>query len=386
MEISFKPDTGLYDGRYANIGWLQETPRQVTSMAWDNAAIMSLDTMSALGLDENNIVELNLNGRIVKAGALMVPGHPDNAITVHLGNGHRSGGRVAAGVGFNAYLLRTSDAPYYAANLSAKKVDGTYDLCVTKVHNIEHRDGFAQHDLEKPESDKDGVYSLAGHEAMERAIIRYATLDEVKANPKFAHEGGASGTLINKDGYWLYLPGEDEKPDDSRSRFCLDAMGTTSTAGSLRSGGATIQNAWGMAIDLNSCVGCNACIVSCYAENNIPVVGREQVKIGRNMQWIRIDTYFEGDLHAPKAQFQPMTASTGRTQAASRSARWAPRCIHRKASTRWCTTVAWARGTARTTARTRCAGSTSCSTAMRTTVRRSRSSCAIQMSRCVRAA
>ena len=300
LEISFKPDTGLYDGRFANIGWLQETPRQVTSLSWDNAALMSLETMSSLGLDENSIVEITLNGRSIRAGALMVPGHADGTITVHLGSGHRTGGRVAAGVGFNAYLVRTSDAPYYGVNATAKKVDGIFDLCVTKVHNIEHRGSFAQHDLEKPESDKDGVYSLAGHEAMERSIIRYATLAEVKANPKFAHEGGASGTLINKVGYAAL--GERQTDDET---FFPTSWNYKKPEAST--GGTTMQNAWGMAIDLNSCVGCNACIVSCYAENNIPVVGREQVKIGRNMQWIRIDTYFEGDLHAPKAHFQPMT-------------------------------------------------------------------------------
>ena len=80
------------------------------------------------------------------------------------------------------------------------KLDGTYDLCVTKVHNIEHRGAFAQQDLEKQLSDKEGTYSLAGHEAEERAIIRYATLEEVKKNPNFAHEG-ASGTLVEQG--WL---------------------------------------------------------------------------------------------------------------------------------------------------------------------------------------
>jgi len=298
MEIAFKPDTGLYDGRYANNGWLQETPRQVTNLSWDNAALVSLETMSALGVEETDIVELKLNGRTVKAPVLMVPGHPDNVVTVHLGGGRRSGGRVGAGVGFNAYLLRTSDAPNAAAGLSVRKVAGSYDICVTKVRNIEHRGAFAQRDLERPEYDTQGVYSMAGHEAMERAIIRYATVDEAKTNPAFAHEGGASGTLINKNGFTPL--GEGPKKEDTIFPDTWSYQHADASSGQ-------IQNAWGMAIDLNSCIGCNACIVSCYAENNIPVVGREQVKIGRNMQWIRVDTYFEGDLHAPKAHFQPMT-------------------------------------------------------------------------------
>jgi molybdopterin-containing oxidoreductase family iron-sulfur binding subunit len=297
-EISFRPDTSLYDGRYANIGWLQELAKQVTSMSWDNAALVSMATMADLKVEETDIIELNVNGRTVKAPVFMQPGHPDGAITVHLGLG-RSGeaGRVGAGVGFNAYALRGADMPLYAPGGTAKKVDGTYALCVTKVHNTEHRGAFAQHDLEKPLSDKQGTYSLAGHEAMERAIIRYATLDEVKKNPNFAHEDGATGALIDKVGY----SPEGETPGEADTFFA----GTWNYKQRDESS-RKIQNAWGMAIDLNSCVGCNACIVSCYAENNIAVVGREQVKVGRNMQWIRIDTYFEGDLHAPKAHFQPM--------------------------------------------------------------------------------
>jgi molybdopterin-containing oxidoreductase family iron-sulfur binding subunit len=232
----------------------------------------------------------------------MVPGHAKDAVTVHLGLGRGAdGGRVGAGVGFSAYTLRTSDAPLAQGGLTVAKGKGTYDLCVTKVHNIEHRGKFAQQDLEKKEFDTEGTFSLAGHEAMERSIIRYATVAEATANPKFASEG-ASGTFINKVGY----NPQGEAPEHGDS-FYPDAWRYDRPEPIGKPGHYELQNKWGMSIDLNSCVGCNACIVSCYAENNIAVVGREQVKIGRNMQWLRIDTYFEGDLHAPKAHFQPMT-------------------------------------------------------------------------------
>ena len=298
LEVSFRPDPSIYDGRFANVGWMQELPKQVTNLSWDNAAIMSINTMADLKLEESDPVKVSFDGREFIAPALMIPGHPDGVITVHLGFGRGvQAGRVAQGVGFDAYQIRRSDAPLFVAGVTAVKVPGTYELCITKVHNIEHRGSFAQHDLEKPLSDKDGVYSLAGHEAMERSIIRYATVAEVKKNPNFAHEDGASGTLIDKVGY---SPQGEKVPHDNS--FFPDAWKYDEKDPST----LKIQNAWGMAIDLNSCIGCNACIVSCYAENNIPVVGREQVKVGRNMQWLRIDTYFEGDLHAPKAHFQPM--------------------------------------------------------------------------------
>ena len=282
LELLFRADPGVYDGRYANNGWLQEMPRQITHLSWDNAALMSLNTMSQLKLDEAELVELNVNGQKVRFPPLLVPGHADGAVTVHFGQG-RWYGRSAQFVGSDAYKLQNVSSPYLSTGLSLAKTGEKHDLCVTSVHSMDQRGKMAQSDLAHP--DTSGNESLPGHEAMERGVIRTATLAEAQKTPGYAHEGGPLR----------------ETPDHEES-FFPNAWSYTRHD---RSSDA-IQNAWGMTIDLNSCVGCNACIVSCYAENNIPVIGREQVKIGRNMQWLRIDTYFEGDLHAPKAHFQPM--------------------------------------------------------------------------------
>ncbi|MGH7881222.1 MAG: TAT-variant-translocated molybdopterin oxidoreductase, partial [Candidatus Binataceae bacterium] len=236
-EISFRPDPSLYDGRYANVGWLQELPKQVTNMSWDNAALMSMASMADLKVEEADLIEIDLNGRKVTAPVLMAPGHPDGAITVHLGLGRRAeAGRVGAGVGFDAYPLRTADAPYYQGGGTVKKAGSDYDLCVTKIHNIEHRGSFAQHDLEQKKYDTEGTFSLAGHEAMERSIIRYATVAEVKENPNFAHEGGASGTLIGKVGY---AP-QGEKPGDDETFFPTTWNYKKTDPATLK-----VQNAWG---------------------------------------------------------------------------------------------------------------------------------------------
>ena len=296
LELLFKSDQSIYDGRWANVGWLQELPKQVTSLSWDNAALMSLVTMEKLGISENEAIELEVGGRKVVAPVLAVPGHADGAVTVHLGFGRSNAGRAGSGVGFNAYMLRTSETMTMAPGVKVARGKGTYDLCVTKVHSIEHRGAYAQHDLEKILDDKKGTYSLPGHEEQERGIIRYATLEEARKEPNYAHEGSKE-TLINKVGYGP--EGEDPGKDDSMFGWAWQYDHQDAST-------KIAQNKWGMAIDLNSCIGCNACIVSCYAENNIPVVGREQVKIGRNMQWLRIDTYFEGDLSTPRAHFQPM--------------------------------------------------------------------------------
>ena len=267
LEIIFRPDPTVYDGRWSNVGWLQELPKPVTNLSWDNAALVSGATLTKLGLEEDDIVELTVQGRKVNAPVLVVPGHPDNSVTVHLGYGRSFAGRVGSGAGFNAFLIRTAASPFYATG-SLKKLEGKWGVAVTKSHFQDHRGAaFGQKG--------NGNNSLEADEAInERGIIRYATLDEYKQNPGFANEG-------------------ENHPSTDKSLTLFPNWEYN-------------ENAWGMSIDMNSCTGCNACIVSCYAENNIAVVGKQQVRIGRNMQWLRIDTYFEGDLAAPRAHFQPM--------------------------------------------------------------------------------
>ncbi len=269
VEVLFRPDANVYDGRYANVGWMQEIPRPVTNLSWDNAAQMSFATMEKNGLSEDDAVEISVGGRKIIAGALAVPGQADDVVVVTLGQGRRIG-RVAGGVGYNGYLIQRSDMPWAQTGATLKRTGEIYDLCVTKSHHIDQRAVSAGGP--RP---GEGAHSLEGDESLDRGIIRYATLTEYKSDPEFAHEGV---------GRWAPEPNESMFP-----AYRYD------------------KNAWGMSIDLNSCVGCNACVTACYAENNIPVVGRLQAKIGRIMQWIRIDTYYEGDLAAPRAHFQPMT-------------------------------------------------------------------------------
>jgi MoCo/4Fe-4S cofactor protein with predicted Tat translocation signal len=267
LEIIFRPDPNVYDGRYANVGWLQEVPRPVTNLSWDNAALMSYATLEKLGVAERDVIEITLNGKKVLAPILAVPGHADGSITLHLGQGRQAAGRVGSGVGFNAYQIRSSDSPLFATGATVRKTGEVWGFAVTKSHYIDHRAKFVG-------GDGSGTHSIEGNEAMDRGIIRYATLEEFKKDPEFAHEGEGK-----------------DVPEPTTSMFPSYRYD---------------HNAWGMSIDMNSCVGCNACVVSCYAENNIAVVGKHQVTMGRIMQWLRIDTYYEGDLAAPRAHFQPM--------------------------------------------------------------------------------
>jgi MoCo/4Fe-4S cofactor protein with predicted Tat translocation signal len=258
IEIVFKPDPTVFDGRFANNGWLQELPKPNTKLTWDNAAMISPQTAQRLGLKDKDYVKLELGGREVKAGITLVPGHANNSITLHLGYGRSKAGAVGTGPGFNANLIRSSDAPSIANGLKIEKTGEKYYFAVTQHQYAIDQEGHQS--------------SEEGEQAVRRDLVRIATLDEYRKDPNFA----ASKLDAKEMDQSLY------------PRFKYEGY------------------SWGMTIDLNKCVGCNACVVACVAENNTPVVGKEQVMKGRAMHWIRVDTYFRGNLDAPEMYYEPV--------------------------------------------------------------------------------
>ncbi len=253
LEIVFRPDPTVWDGRFANNGWLQELPKPLTKLTWDNAAMVSVATARDLGVENGDIVELRYQGRSVRAPIWILPGQAAGSVTVHLGYGRWRAGRVGTGKGFNAYLLRTSDHPWFGTGLEVQKTGERHELATTQHHHIIEQGGRAQEEE-----------SIA---AQTREVVRVATLDEFRKNPDFARNPAE-------------VPAKNE---------------------SLYPGYPYEGYAWGMAIDLNACIGCNACVVACQSENNIAVVGKDQVLRGREMHWIRVDTYYEGGLDNPRS-------------------------------------------------------------------------------------
>ena len=266
-EIVFRADPTIYDGRFANNGWLQELPKPLTKLTWDNVALVSPITARKLGLARPNYeqekkggeafvdtIELKLNGRAISKAvpAWVMPGQPDNVITIQLGYGRDRAGRVGSGLGFNAYEIRTSDAPWSASGVEVRKTGAQYQLAATQVHfSMEGRDILRESSLEEYLKEKDRLR------------------EELEQQKKELHELS------------LYQD------------FDYKNQG--------------LGYAWGMSIDLNSCVGCNACMIAGQSDNNIPIVGKEQVSRSREMHWIRVDAYFKGDENRPEGPFfQPV--------------------------------------------------------------------------------
>jgi MoCo/4Fe-4S cofactor protein with predicted Tat translocation signal len=244
LEIVFRPDPTVWDGCYANNGWLQELPKPLTKLTWDNAAFVSPATAERLALATGDRVELVFGGRSVKAPVMIMPGQADGSVAVTLGYGRERAGRIGTKVGFNAYALRTSDAQWFGNGLEVRKLGETYPLATTQHH-----------------------FTVDG-----RDLVRTGTIEDLKKNPTLAPEGSHAAAA-----HASMFP--DYKYDGY---------------------------AWGMAIDINACTGCSSCVMACVAENNIPIVGKEQVMRGREMHWLRVDTYFKGSIDNPSTAFQPI--------------------------------------------------------------------------------
>ena len=260
FEISFRNDPSILDGRFANNGWLQELPKPITKLTWDNAVIISPATAAKIsghqapaftggehGQVVSDVLEVRYGGRTVRGPMFAVAGHADDCATLFTGYGRTRAGRIGTGAGFNANALRTADARLFAGGAELARTGDTFSLACTQYHHL-----------------------MEG-----RDLIRAVTRDEYARDPRSIREH----------------PGIEATPPRTITLYP-----------DYRYEGYK----WGMAIDVNACIGCNACVVGCQAENNIAVVGKDQVLRGREMHWLRVDTYYRGPADNPETYFQPV--------------------------------------------------------------------------------
>ncbi|MDI6400689.1 TAT-variant-translocated molybdopterin oxidoreductase [Balneolaceae bacterium ANBcel3] len=262
IELIFKPDPKINDGRFANNGWLQELPDPMTKITWDNVALMSPSTAERIGIPpERSFGEFqhpvlriqNNEGRALEIAAWVLPGHADDSLTIYAGYGRRHIGRVADEIGVSVYPFIHSTEDVQIPEVSVEVTGQRYEIASTQDH-----------------------HSLEG-----RPHVREATLEEFRENPGFASEA-------------VYVPGRFGEREHPVSLFADKVF-------------PDHEPQWGMAIDLNACIGCGVCTIACQAENNIPVIGKREVRRGREMHWIRTDRYFSGDEREnPKVMHQPV--------------------------------------------------------------------------------
>ena len=247
LVLLLRPDPSLEDGRWANNGWLQELPKPFTKLTWDNAALLSPRTAEGLGVRNEELLELAVNGRSVTAPVWILPGQADGTVLLHLGFGRDAAGRVGDGVGVNAYRLLQGDVGA-APEVEANAARGRVRLASTQLHASLEGTGERRH------------------------IVRHGTLAELRAEPEHPH---------------FVHPVEHLDADLYRD-YTYDG------------------HAWGMVVDMSVCTGCNACVTACQSENNVPIVGKDQVLVGREMHWIRVDGYYAGGIDDPEYYQMPM--------------------------------------------------------------------------------
>jgi MoCo/4Fe-4S cofactor protein with predicted Tat translocation signal len=261
VEIVFLPSPSLHDGRFANDGWLQELPDPLTKVTWDNPALVSPKTAEGFGLVNQDVIRLDYSGRSLELPVWILPGMADGVVALTLGYGRRRAGRIASGVGFDTFTVRSSKALGFDSGVKLTRVGRTHPLSATQDHG-----------------------SMEG-----RPIVRESTLTELRSEAAAPEPAEGAHAAEGESSELGVYPEETE-------HFSLFPTHTYDQG-----------HQWGMTIDLNACIGCNACMTACQSENNVPVVGKVQVARQREMHWVRVDRYFSGDPSGnPEVVFQPV--------------------------------------------------------------------------------
>ncbi|MCG8416601.1 MAG: TAT-variant-translocated molybdopterin oxidoreductase [Proteobacteria bacterium] len=298
IEVVLTGSSHTYDGRFANNAWLQETPDFMTKLTWDNAALVNPNTADELGIAHGDMIRIRLGSRQVEVPVYTMPGQAKFSIALALGHGRKRAGRVGGsvddgieGLGFDGYSLRTSDSMYVATGAAVEMTGASYALVSTQDHW---------------KIDKLGKEGAGGYDDRMPTLIRSCDVDDYQGYKKAKNKDLCFG-----EGHEVKLPLGD-LPGRNRSlwqehRYDRDQKFRRASDGRTVSRSSLYK--WGMAIDLNKCTGCNSCMLACQSENNVPVVGKEQVANSREMHWIRIDRYFTGDdvRDDPRVAYQPLT-------------------------------------------------------------------------------
>jgi molybdopterin-containing oxidoreductase family iron-sulfur binding subunit len=271
LEIVFVPSPALHDGRFANNGWLQELPDPLTKLTWDNPALVSPTTAEMQGLANGELVRVEYSGRSLELPVWILPGMADGVVAITLGYGRKRAGRIGSGVGFDTFKVRASKAPGFDSGVRLAKLGRTHPLSATQDHG-----------------------SMEG-----RPLVRESTLAELRSEasaPAQPDKAADSPEAPNEGALKKGTPVVLGVFPTETHHFSLWKEHTYDRG-----------HQWGMTIDLNACIGCNACMTACQSENNVPVVGKAQVAKQREMHWIRVDRYFSGEPSAnPEVVFQPV--------------------------------------------------------------------------------
>ncbi|MEZ5979585.1 MAG: TAT-variant-translocated molybdopterin oxidoreductase [Planctomycetota bacterium] len=366
LELVLHGDACMYDGRFANNGWLQELPDFMTKLTWDNAAMISPATAQALGVTTRDLVRLTIAGRKVDCAVYVMPGQAAGTVSLALGYGRTAAGRVGGdadhgvvSAGFDAYALTSDGTIGHASGLQVDKLGTQYQLAMTAEHHMIDASGAKERDGEWLDPDKEGGYperglltaaAIMAFNDESRSRGRVAELVRETTHEKYqgylaaveakggraaiaaaSHEGGHAAEASSANGHAADQVHGGHGQDKTVHADAADGHGAEAHGADAHGEGGHHDldpnpikrfsgppllalwqrhsydgHRWGMSIDLSACTGCNACVVACQSENNIPVVGTDQVARGREMQWIRIDRYFSGDPDDPQVARQPI--------------------------------------------------------------------------------